>query len=130
MSNQARDYDDDRLHFGFIKYFSELQRRICKDNTDKGFKPPEVSLNPLYVPTKIMLMVTELAEAVEAHRKGGISQMDDHLPEREALTCELADTIIRAMDLAGDFGLPLGEVICEKLEFNRSRPVRHGGKAY
>ena len=50
------------------------------------------------VGTKLMLSVSELAEAMEGHRKG---LMDDHLPHRPMIEVELADALIRIMDLAG-----------------------------
>lgn len=46
----------------------------------------------------LMLTVTELSEAMEADRK---KLMDDKLPHRPGLTVELADAVIRILDLAG-----------------------------
>jgi len=46
----------------------------------------------------LMLMTSELAEAMEGHRKG---LMDDKLPHRRMLEVELADALIRGLDLAG-----------------------------
>ena len=68
---------------------------------------------------KLMLCVTELAEAKEGHRKG---KMDDHLPHRPMIKVELADCIIRICDLAGRLDLDLGGAIKEKLEYNAHRP--------
>ena len=44
------------------------------------------------IPRLLMLCVSELAEAMEGHRK---DLMDDHLPERKMVEVELADTVIR-----------------------------------
>ena len=44
-----------------------------------------------------MLAVSELAEAMEGHRKG---LMDDKLPHRSMLEVELVDAAIRLMDMA------------------------------
>lgn len=46
----------------------------------------------------LMLMTSELAEAMEAHRK---NLMDDKLLEFHGIDVELVDCIIRAMDLLG-----------------------------
>ncbi|MES2180671.1 MAG: hypothetical protein V4493_01050 [Pseudomonadota bacterium] len=70
------------------------------------------------IPEKLMLCVSELAEAMEGHRK---NLMDDKLPHRKMLEVELADTVIRCFDLAGGIGLDLGGAIVEKLQFNASR---------
>lgn len=85
-------------------------------------------------PVRLMLMVSELGEAMEAHRKG---LMDDHLPNRPGLEVELADLVIRAFDMAGGQGLDLAGAIGEKLAYNQSRAdhkpenrAKVGGKAY
>lgn len=82
----------------------------------------------------LMLCVSELAEGMEGHRK---SLMDDHLQHRPMLEVELADALIRIMDLAGGLGLDLAGAWREKLEYN-ARRLDHthearraaGGKKY
>lgn len=66
----------------------------------------------------LMLVVTELGEAMEGHRKG---RQDDHLPHRSSLEVELGDAVIRIFDLAGGFNLDLGGAIAEKLAYNARR---------
>ena len=41
---------------------------------------------------------------------------------------ELADAIIRIADMCGAYGLDLEEALTKKMEYNKSRPYRHGGK--
>ncbi len=96
------------------------------DPTDPNFKH--------VVGTKLMLCVSEIAEAMEGHRK---SKMDDHLPHRAMVEVELADAVIRIADLAGKLGLDLGGAIAEKMAYNAVRPDHKpenrraaGGKAY
>lgn len=67
---------------------------------------------------KLMLVVTEVAEAMEGYRK---MQMDDHLPHRNMLEVELADAVIRILDLSGGLGLDVPGAIAEKLVYNGSR---------
>lgn len=38
------------------------------------------------------------------------------------------DCIIRILDWAGKEGLDMDAIIREKMEYNRTRPYRHGGK--
>jgi hypothetical protein len=52
--------------------------------------------------TTIQLISTEVAEATEGERK---DLMDDHLPHRKQGEVELADALIRTLDLGGRFGL-------------------------
>lgn len=82
----------------------------------------------------MMLMVSEIAEAMEADRKG---LMDDKLPHRLGVEVELADAVIRIFDFAGRFGLDLGGAIAEKLAYNATRADhkpenrrKPGGKVY
>ena len=67
---------------------------------------------------KLMLVVTEIAEAKEGYRKG---LMDDHLPHRKMIEAELADAVIRIADLAGRLKLDLGGAVAEKMEYNLHR---------
>ena len=77
------------------------------------------SYAPYVLATKMMLMVSETAEAMEGIRQ---DQMDDKLPQYTMEGCELADIMIRVADYAGKRGIPLGEIIVEKMKFNAVRP--------
>lgn len=66
----------------------------------------------------LMLIVSEVSEAMEGHRK---NLMDDKLPHRSMIEVELADLVIRVGDLAGMLGLDLAGAVVEKLEYNSVR---------
>lgn len=66
----------------------------------------------------LMLVVSELAEAMEGHRKG---LRDDKLPHRLALEVELADALIRILDLAEGLKLDLAGAYVEKMAYNATR---------
>jgi hypothetical protein len=69
-------------------------------------------------PTYLMLIVTELSEAMEQWRDN----------QREGFKEEIADTFIRLFHLVGDLGLK-GEMtrsILDKLKYNETRPYKHG----
>lgn len=68
---------------------------------------------------KLMLIVTEIAEAKEGHRK---DLMDTHLTDRKMIEVELADAVIRLADLAGVMGLDLAGAVIDKLDYNANRP--------
>lgn len=69
-------------------------------------------------PEMLMLIVSEIAEGMEGFRK---SKKDDHLPHRDMLEVELADAVIRIMDLSAACGYNLGAAMMEKLAYNQQR---------
>lgn len=82
----------------------------------------------------LMLIVSEIGEAMEGHR---MQLHDDHLPDRIMIEVELADALIRIFDLAGYLKLDLGGAFEEKLQYNARRAdhklenrAKEGGKAY
>jgi NTP pyrophosphatase (non-canonical NTP hydrolase) len=82
----------------------------------------------------LMLIVSEVAEAMEGERK---DLMDDKLPHRRMAEVELADALIRIFDYAGAFGYDIQGAFDEKMAFNAVREdhthearARAGGKAW
>lgn len=83
---------------------------------------------------KLMLIVSEISEAMEGDRK---NLMDDKLPHRPMREVELADALIRIFDLSGAYGFDLAGAVVEKMAFNAIRPDHKienrnssGGKTY
>lgn len=67
----------------------------------------------------IALMHSELSEALEAMRNHG---------RKEDIAEELADCCIRIFDYCGAKEINLEKSLLKKIEFNKSRPYRHGKK--
>ncbi|WP_430508365.1 MazG nucleotide pyrophosphohydrolase domain-containing protein [Rossellomorea marisflavi] len=70
--------------------------------------------------TLLALIHSEVSEALEADRKG----------DQENFEEELADVVIRILDLCGSREIDLEEAIYKKMEKNKGRTYKHGGKAY
>lgn len=51
---------------------------------------------------------------------------DEHCPEFINFEIELADVIIRVMDLSGGMNLRVAEAVAAKMAYNRTRPYKHG----
>jgi NTP pyrophosphatase (non-canonical NTP hydrolase) len=100
---------------------SEVQDRVHKTAVQHGWWDESRPVGEV-----LMLMVTELAEAMEAYREGdpesrkiqGYSRLEE----------ELADVLIRLLDFAGGQGLDIEGAIAAKMDYNETRPYRHGGK--
>lgn len=73
----------------------------------------------------LMLIVSEVAEAMEGERKG---LMDSHLPNRKSAEVELADVLIRVFDYAGAHGYDLDGAFTEKMAYNAAR-IDHQAEA-
>lgn len=74
----------------------------------------------------LALIHSEVSEALENQRLGGVP--DDKIPEFSGVEAELADVVIRIMDTAACNGLRVAEAIIAKMEMNRGREHKHGGK--
>ena len=99
---------------------NELAAEIIEINTANGWNctKPEQWADTYKVPAILALVHTEVSEAVEAFRH------DD----KENFIEELADVIIRVLDCAGGLEMDIDAAIRAKLEKNKTRGFRHGGK--
>jgi NTP pyrophosphatase (non-canonical NTP hydrolase) len=101
----------------------------CQECHGTGYEPKDRNTGEL-----LMLIVSELAEAMEGHRK---ELADDKLPHRKMFEVELADALIRIFDMAAARGLDLQGAYEDKMRFNAIRADHKieqrrqpGGKAY
>jgi len=76
--------------------------------------PP--NCRPQLLASKLMLVVCEAAEAVEALRNGDAAN----------LTEELADIMLRVADLAGYLEIDLEAALYAKMKTNANREFKHG----
>ncbi len=93
------------------KSLNELSRLCHSIAVEKGFWEKERNVGEA-----LMLIVTELAEAMEAHR----------VQDQENFKEEIADSFIRLLDLCGGLGIDIEEEISRKSQKNKKRPYKHG----
>lgn len=80
-----------------------------------------------HIISKLALIISEASEAIEEIRDGHLEEYEIN-GKPEGLPVELADVIIRALDLAHLLSIPIGDVVARKLAFNATRGKMHGGK--
>ncbi len=100
----------------------ELKNLIDECHTtakEKGFWDKERNIGEM-----LMLVVSELGEAIEAHRKNvfGVEQKD-------TFEDEIADALIRIFDMCGGLDIDVERQLKWKMGFNRTREKLHG-KSY
>lgn len=98
---------------------SPLSSSIYALFLSKGFLSPTSILETDSVGAKLMMIVTELSEAMEAVRDGD----EDNFRE------ELADTMIRILHLCGAMGIDISQEVTKKMAKNLARGHRHGRKS-
>jgi NTP pyrophosphatase (non-canonical NTP hydrolase) len=76
----------------------------------------------------LCLIHSEISEACEAIRHDNPS--DEHCPEFSSAEIELADAIIRILDMAAYLKWDIEGALRAKIEYNATRSHRHGGKTY
>lgn len=106
--------DDDGEYTTIFQSLAEMMDEWFSDA--QGFSQQNI-------PTDLMLVVTELAEACEGDRKHAES---DKIPGFTAVEEELADALVRIFHMAGKYKLRLGEAFNAKMLVNLQRPYKHG----
>ena len=95
------------------KSLNELRDEAWANAEAHGFHE-----EPINFAERLMLVVSELAEALEAHELHLQGRVED----------EIADALIRILDLAGIYKVDLEFHVAAKMQYNEGRPYKHGKK--
>lgn len=105
---------------GYPRDLNDIAKDCHEYSTSRGFwdglKPLNVNVGLM----KLMLITTEVAEAAEVLRDDNDHNWEEHLEE------ELADIIIRVLDLAEAYQLNIDNGVRQKMHKNQARPMMHG----
>lgn len=122
---------------------SQLAKEIHQRNKDKGF-----CSRPINVGELLMVVVSELSEALEADRNDNYSKLSEkdkkmlsdltgadfierfNAQIKDTFEDEIADAIIRLLGMSEILEIDIEWHILQKMKYNKSRPTQHGGKAY
>ncbi len=106
-----------------IKFYDLELTRLARDITEwreeKGFETPpgiETATERTLMMEKLMLVVTEVSEAAEDVRHANWDGFCE----------EIADTMIRLLDICGAANIDISREIAEKMAKNEARPFKHG----
>jgi NTP pyrophosphatase (non-canonical NTP hydrolase) len=122
---------------------NELAQQIHQAARDKGFWDKDRNIGEL-----LMLIVSELSEALEADRSKRIARFNDYMQSyrgrndydpqkiagfelhiKDSFEDEMADALIRILDLCAAKDIDIDWHVRAKLRYNETRPHKHG-KAY
>jgi NTP pyrophosphatase (non-canonical NTP hydrolase) len=132
----------------------ELQKMLWENTKTKGWHTAQLVDVPMgrllspdarrRVNEQVALIMTELAEIIEWTRtsdqvghfyEGKYPNPNDssaalnQLPKPVGIPSEIADVLIRTLNLASDLGIDALTAVEEKAAYNTTRPQRHGGKS-
>ena len=104
----------------FRRGWNNVAQDVHANAVDKGFWPEEGRNDG----EMLALIHSEISEALEAIRAG--NPPDDKIPEFTGVEVELADAVIRIMDMAIARQWRVAEAIEAKMAFNKTRAFKHG----
>ena len=106
-----------------------LQERVWQNAEDHGWHE---DWSEDRVPEKLALIHSEASEALEEFRSSDFDITEvyytDGSEKPEGFGVELADVVIRVLDLAHSLDIDMVAMINLKHEYNQTRSYRHGNK--
>lgn len=107
----------------------EWQKELHQGAVDRGFYDAELGeKTPIRIASMLAMVHSEVSEALEDARHNMMETMCEPIKPR-GFPSELADIVIRVLDMAEWLGIDLEEEIRLKNNYNKTRGYRHGDLA-
>lgn len=114
-----------------ITVFEGMMQEIRRLNIEKGWRADENTVGEY-----VALLHSEVSEVLEAFRNhhdfGSYYEVVPHssptIYKPVGVDSELADVLIRLLDMCDIWGINIYHAYIEKMEFNKTRPYQHGGR--
>lgn len=110
MAALISEAHDNAEEHGFHKIYDDLIASVPAEQLQ--------ALRRTILLAKLALITSEVGEAVSALQHG----------DEDAFAEEVADIVIRVLDLCGAESIDLGGEVLNKMQTNRARPYLHGKK--
>lgn len=104
---------------GFYLRYDEIETVLRAGSNPENAVRVLSGFRRMVLAERLALIHSEVSEGLEAVRLPE-GHPDANLPE------ELADVLIRCLDLAASLEIDLGKALMDKIEKNQDRPFRHG----
>ena len=118
-----------------MAHLNDMAKEIYLGNVSRGFWEKKREIGTL-----LMLVTSELSEALEADRKDHhcVADLRNCFPDsgfdkeffeknvKDTFEDEIADAIIRLLDLCGHMNINIDDHIKAKLHYNATRGYKHG----
>lgn len=107
-------------------FWDSMDKEINCANAYSDDSSTAKAINDAFIAQKIALVMSEAGEALEAMRKPNYEKNGYGIGEKDSFADELADTIIRLLDLCGELDIDIDAQIEWKMNHNATRPPKHG----
>lgn len=122
LNELAKEINENARNKGFWTDMDNVVEILTNDWNESGFNDNEIkATKDAFISQKLALVMCECAEALEAMRKNKYG-----LEQKDTFEDEIADTLIRLLDLCAELDIDIEKQVKWKMRFNSTREAKHG----